>query len=230
MRSTGSMHRSACIRTTPAKVDDAGWREIAASASSPRVVAIGETGLDYDRVFSPIPDQLTNLRRNLELALETGKPAILHVRSRDGQARCPGRRSSRSCARPASGPSGRSARSGRTGRRRVIHSFSGSVDYARQVLDLGLAISFSGPRLPGRRGGDGATWCRSCPPIGCSSRPIRRSSRRPAGRRAETSPSGSGSRPGGSESAAATTRRRSATRSSPRTTATFRARQRSKVA
>ncbi len=69
-----------------AKVDAAGWREIAASASKATVVAIGETGLDYDRVFSPIPDQIANLRRNLELALETGKPAILHVRSRNGQS------------------------------------------------------------------------------------------------------------------------------------------------
>ena len=72
-----------------AKVDDAGWAGIARAASDSSVVAIGETGLDYDRVFSPIPDQLTNLRRNLALALETGKPAILHCRSaagrRDGQ-------------------------------------------------------------------------------------------------------------------------------------------------
>ena len=67
-----------------AKVDDAGWAEIAGAASDPRVLAIGETGLDYDRVFSPIEQQLANLRRNLALALETGKPAILHVRSRDG--------------------------------------------------------------------------------------------------------------------------------------------------
>jgi len=65
-----------------AKVDGAGWARIVAWASDPRVVAIGETGLDYDRAFSPIPDQLTNLRLNLSLALETGKPAILHCRSR----------------------------------------------------------------------------------------------------------------------------------------------------
>jgi TatD DNase family protein len=72
-----------------AKVDDEEWAGIARGAHDPAVVAIGETGLDYDRVFSPIPDQLTNLRRNLALALETGKPAILHCRSasgsRDGQ-------------------------------------------------------------------------------------------------------------------------------------------------
>ena len=74
----------AAVGTHPhdaAKIDDAGWARIVAWAADPRVVAIGETGLDYDRVFSPIPDQLTNLRRNLALALETGKPAILHCRS-----------------------------------------------------------------------------------------------------------------------------------------------------
>ena len=49
-----------------AKVDEAGWRRIVAMAGALRVVAIGETGLDYDRVFSPIPDQLANLRRGLQ--------------------------------------------------------------------------------------------------------------------------------------------------------------------
>ena len=64
-----------------AKVDDAGWSRIVAWAAHPDVVAIGETGLDYDRAFSPIPVQHANLRRNLDLALATGKPAILHCRS-----------------------------------------------------------------------------------------------------------------------------------------------------
>ncbi len=68
-----------------AKVDDGAWAGIVRQASDDRVVAIGETGLDYDRVFSPIEDQLLNLRRNLALALETGKPAILHCRSADGR-------------------------------------------------------------------------------------------------------------------------------------------------
>ena len=54
-------------------------------ARDERVLAIGETGLDSDRLFSPWPDQLDNLRRNLALALETGKPAILHCRSKAGE-------------------------------------------------------------------------------------------------------------------------------------------------
>ena len=66
-------------------VDDSAWDEITALAADPRVVAIGETGLDYDRVFSPILEQLQNLRRNLRLAVETGKPAILHCRSAEGE-------------------------------------------------------------------------------------------------------------------------------------------------
>ena len=111
-------------------------------STDPRVVAIGETGLDYDRVFSPIPDQLANLRRNLALALETGKPAILHCRSaagrRDGQDAL--------LAELRAAGLGGQAWAAAFGDRppAVIHSFSGPVDYARAVIDLGLAISFSG--------------------------------------------------------------------------------------
>ncbi|HEX5826241.1 MAG TPA: TatD family hydrolase, partial [Candidatus Limnocylindrales bacterium] len=59
-----------------AKVDADGWAQVLGWARDERVVAIGETGLDSDRMFSPWPDQLDNLRRNLALALEAGKPAI----------------------------------------------------------------------------------------------------------------------------------------------------------
>lgn len=125
-----------------AKVDDAGWARIVAWAPDARVVAIGETGLDFDRVFSPIDDQRVNLRRNLALALETGKPAILHCRSsagrRDAQDALVGELR-------AAGVGG-SAWAAAFGERppAVIHSFSGPADYAAEVIDLGLAVSFSG--------------------------------------------------------------------------------------
>ena len=112
------------------KVSDTEWAAIVAQAGDARIVAIGETGLDYDRVFSPIPDQHANLRRNLELARELGKPAILHVRSAAG----------RRDAQDAMVEELRAARVDRF----VIHSFSGPVDYARTVLDLGGVISISG--------------------------------------------------------------------------------------
>ncbi len=126
-----------------AKVDDAGWRRIVHLAAHPRVVAIGETGLDYDRVFSPIPDQLANLRRNLRLALDTGKPAILHVRSAAGRIDAQEAILAELRAAGFGGPAA-SAAFGAGRPPAVIHSFSGSVDYARQVLDLGLSISISG--------------------------------------------------------------------------------------
>jgi len=131
-----------------AKVDDAGWARVVGWAADERVVAIGETGLDYDRVFSPIADQLVNLRRNLRLALETGKPAILHCRSAEG------RRDAQDVLvveLRAAGVGG-STWAGVFGDRpaAVVHSFSGPLDYASAVIDLGLAVSFSG--LVFRRG------------------------------------------------------------------------------
>jgi TatD DNase family protein len=121
-----------------AKVDDTGWQRIVAWAADERVKAVGETGLDYDRVFSPMPDQLTNLRRNLRLAAEIGKPVILHCRSRAGERDAQDALLAELTALGKDRP------------RAVIHSFSGPVDYAQAMLDLGAAISFSG--LVFRRG------------------------------------------------------------------------------
>src|SRR5688572_6586883 len=125
-----------------AKIDDDGWGQIVTWASDARVVAIGETGLDYDRVFSPIPDQLRNLRRNLALAVDTGKPAILHCRS------AAGKRDAQDAllAELRSAGVGDGSWATAFGDRPpvVVHSFSGPVDYARAMLDLGAAISFSG--------------------------------------------------------------------------------------
>ena len=125
-----------------AKVDGAGWGRIVGWSADPRVVAIGETGLDYDRVFSPITDQLANLRRNLRLALETGKPAILHCRSAAGRRHAQDALVDELRSAGVGGPAWAAAFGGRPPA--VIHSFSGPLDYARTVVDLGLAVSFSG--------------------------------------------------------------------------------------
>jgi TatD DNase family protein len=114
------------------KASDDDWAGIVAAARDPRVVAIGETGLDYDRVFSPILAQLANVRRNLALAVETDKPAILHCRSRAGE-------------REAQDALLREIRAfGSEPPRVVVHSFSGPVDYAVEMLELGAVISISG--------------------------------------------------------------------------------------
>ncbi|MBI3746244.1 MAG: TatD family hydrolase [Chloroflexi bacterium] len=113
-----------------AKVTDTELAGLVVEAGDPRVVAIGETGLDFDRAFSPIHDQLVNLRRNLRLAVETDKPAILHCRSRAGERDAQEALLAEVRAMP--------------GVRVVIHSFSGPSDYAAAMLDLGAAISISG--------------------------------------------------------------------------------------
>jgi TatD DNase family protein len=114
------------------RVDNAAWTEVVALATDDRVVATGETGLDYDRLFSPVPAQLANLRRNLRLAAETGKPAILHCRSAAGR-------------RDAQDALLAEVRAfGATPPPILIHSFSGPVDYAEAMLELGASMSFSG--------------------------------------------------------------------------------------
>jgi TatD DNase family protein len=115
-----------------ANVDEDAWAGIVGLAADERVVAIGETGLDYDRMFSPVLAQLANLRRHLRLAVETGKPAILHCRSSAG-------------ARDAQDALLAEVRAfGAAPPPVLIHSFSGPLDYAEAMLERGAAVSFSG--------------------------------------------------------------------------------------
>jgi TatD DNase family protein len=113
-----------------ALVDRDEWIRIVDLASDPHVVAIGETGLDSDRMFSPWEDQIANLRRNLALSSATGKPAILHCRSSAG------RRDAQDALleelRRADPPAP------------LIHSYSGPVDYGEALIELGATISVSG--------------------------------------------------------------------------------------
>jgi TatD DNase family protein len=125
-----------------AGVDDAGWAQIVTLAADPAVVAIGETGLDTDRAFSPIEAQRTNLRRNLALALATAKPAILHCRSKIGQRDAQDLLVEELRAAGFGTPVSRAVFGPRPPA--VIHSFSGPLDYAETVVELGLAVSFSG--------------------------------------------------------------------------------------
>jgi TatD DNase family protein len=121
---------------------EAEWADIVRLAADPRVVAIGETGLDFDRMHSPVEAQLANLRRHLRLALATAKPAILHCRP------AAGRRDAQDAliAEMRAAGFGGAAAQAVFGDRppAVLHSFSGPVDYAAAALDLGLAVSFSG--------------------------------------------------------------------------------------
>jgi TatD DNase family protein len=93
-------------------------------------------------MFSPWPEQLGNLRRNLALALATGKPPILHCRSRAGERDAQDSLLAELRTAGFAGPAGDAAFGDRP--RAIVHSFSGPVDYARDMLAIGCVISFSG--------------------------------------------------------------------------------------
>jgi TatD DNase family protein len=95
-------------------------------ASLPRVVAIGETGLDYYRLPEPLDWQRSRFRTHIRAARESGKPLIIHTRS-----------ASEDTLRIM-----REERAGEAGG--VMHCFTESLAVARAAIDLGFFISFSG--------------------------------------------------------------------------------------
>lgn len=73
--STAGIHPHHASDCSPAAVS-----ELRSIAGHPRVVAIGECGLDYYRMLCPRPDQLLAFERQLALAIELGLPLFLHCR------------------------------------------------------------------------------------------------------------------------------------------------------
>jgi TatD DNase family protein len=100
------------------------------AAKHPKVIAIGETGLDYyrmaDRAYADMEWQRTRFRTHIRAAIESGCPLIIHTRSasedtirilkEEGADRIGG----------------------------VMHCFTESLEVAKQAIDLGFYISFSG--------------------------------------------------------------------------------------
>jgi len=110
------------------EADDATFDELRRLAeSSPRVVAVGEIGLDFFRNLSPREVQAEVFRRQLALARQVGKPALVHCRDAHAETleilKAEGVRDVRG----------------------IMHCFSGDEAVARQCLDLGLLISLAGP-------------------------------------------------------------------------------------
>lgn len=92
----------------------------------PRVVAVGEIGLDYHYDLSPRPVQKEVLLRQLDLARKTGKPFIIHERESHADML-------------------EIIRTAAQGLQGVFHCFSGSVETAREYLKMGFYISVAGP-------------------------------------------------------------------------------------
>ncbi|MEQ1864634.1 MAG: TatD family hydrolase [Micropepsaceae bacterium] len=96
-------------------------------AKHPRVVGIGEAGLDYYYEHSPKHDQIRNFRAHIVAARETGLPLIVHARDADDDL-----------CQILEEESAKGAFPG------LIHCFSSTAKLARTALDLGMMISLSG--------------------------------------------------------------------------------------
>lgn len=97
----------------------------------PLVKAVGETGLDYYYTADTATEQKKLFSENLALAAEFQKPVVVHSRDADEDTVA----LLSDYARDWTGDPGRLG---------VLHCFTRDVAFARQVLDLGLMISFSG--------------------------------------------------------------------------------------
>jgi TatD DNase family protein len=96
-------------------------------AAHPRVVGIGESGLDFYYDHSDRDRQRASFRAHIAAARETGLPLIVHTRDAEDDT-----------AAILAEEMGKGTFAG------VIHCFTASADFARKALDLGLYISLSG--------------------------------------------------------------------------------------
>jgi len=103
------------------------WERILELVKSPRLVAIGETGLDRYWDYSPFDVQQDYFDRHLRLSQQCGLPFIVHTRESDADVLAMLEDAHR--RGPLAG---------------VMHSFTGSSQTAARCLELGLYISFAG--------------------------------------------------------------------------------------
>jgi len=92
-----------------------------------KVVAVGETGLDFYRDHSPREQQRASFRRHIQLARDTGKPLIIHDREAHDEVL---QIMQEEKAAEIGG---------------VLHCFSGDLAMARKCVEMGFYLSFAGP-------------------------------------------------------------------------------------
>jgi TatD DNase family protein len=106
---------------------DIGTEELVQRTRHPKVVAIGEAGLDYYYDYSPRAAQEQGFRTHIAAARETGLPLVIHSREADDDM-----------ARILKEETGKGAFPA------ILHCFTGSRELAFAAIDLGLYISFTG--------------------------------------------------------------------------------------
>jgi TatD DNase family protein len=121
----------ATVGIQPNNVAEAGpgdWEEVVRLASRPRVVAVGETGLDRYWKYAPFPQQEDYFARHLQLARQQQLPVVIHCREAEADV-----------VRMLRGDFDRHGPV-----RGVMHSFTGDWPTAEACLAMGLYISFAG--------------------------------------------------------------------------------------
>jgi TatD DNase family protein len=107
-------------------VEEPTVERLVALARRPRVVAIGETGLDYYRLAEPLDWQRQRFRIHIRAARECGKPLIIHTRAAAADTLAIMREEG----------------AGEVGG--VMHCFTESAEVARAAIEMGFFVSFSG--------------------------------------------------------------------------------------
>lgn len=100
------------------------WKELCKMAEHEKVMAIGETGLDYFKEYSPKNVQINVLKQHINLAKKLNKPLIIHNRDADEE-----------CLRILKEEGVKNA---------VFHCFGSNATFARQVWMAGYMTSFTG--------------------------------------------------------------------------------------
>jgi TatD DNase family protein len=113
-----------------AELDDAGRAVLAPLLASPRVVGVGEAGLDYHYMKSPREVQRAVFAEQVGWARERGLPMSIHVRGDEPNAF--DELLDLWCQEGGPAVGG------------VLHCYTGSLEFARRALDANLDISFSG--------------------------------------------------------------------------------------
>jgi TatD DNase family protein len=109
-----------------ASITDAAIEQLIKLAGHPKVVAYGEIGLDFVKLYAPKKIQLEQFERQVELAKRLDLPLVIHDREAHDEILTILKKA---LPFPANG---------------VMHCFSGNLQYAMQVLDLGFYLSIPG--------------------------------------------------------------------------------------
>ncbi len=112
-----------------ADCDEAALAQLKQLSSAPKVVAVGEIGLDYYWDEAPRPVQWAVFENQLALAKEIDRPVIIHQRDSAADTMAILRQWAADRIRPGL----------------VLHSFSGDQAMAEEAVDLGFYIGISGP-------------------------------------------------------------------------------------